>query len=43
MNTSRKANPIELPMSEAAIYLTYHGKGSKELLTIRFDGGNKHA
>ncbi len=34
---------IEFPMGEAAIYLTYHGKGSKELLTIRFDGGNKHA
>ena len=35
----------EIPFSagDGDLYLTYHGKGSKELIAISFDGGNDHA
>lgn len=34
---------IPFPAGAGELYLTYHGKGGKELLAIGFDGGNEHA
>ena len=34
---------IDFPSGNGDLYLTYRGKGSKELLAISFDGGNDHA